>query len=423
AESVGASHDAAVERQPSGLSEVDQIADALARASRQIASGRVELQQEVQKARAEAASAHASALQAQKLEALGRLTGGVAHDFNNLLMVVSSNAHVLARRLPEEWRESPQLLAIDRSVKTGTRLTRQLLAFARRQPLRLEVIALEDRLMAMTSLLRTAVRTEVDLACTVTPGTWPIEVDVGEFELAMLNLAVNANDAMPSGGKLDIRASNRRGAQGERFVVIEVSDTGAGIPAEILDKVIDPFFTTKPPGQGTGLGLSQVYGFCNQAGGTLEIESTHGVGTTVRLLLKAASGRVDAESPALGPAPELACKVLLVEDNEELRRSTQELLVALGCEVEVAASADGARERLAGGAGIDVVLSDVRMQGELNGLGLATWLKAHRPDTPVVLMTGYSEELRAGRVDGHVVLAKPVEPENLAAALKAALTT
>jgi signal transduction histidine kinase len=420
AESVGADVVTA-ERQPSGLREVDQIAEALARANHKIASARVELQQEVQKARAEAAAAHANALQAQKLEALGRLTGGVAHDFNNLLMVVSSNAHVLARRLPDAWRDSPQLQAIDRTVKTGTRLTRQLLAFARRQPLRLEIVAPEDRLNAMASLVRTAIRSGVDLSCTVAPGTWPIEVDVGEFELALLNLAVNANDAMPDGGQLAIRAGNQVDTQGERFVVIEVSDTGMGIPVDILDKVMEPFFTTKPPGQGTGLGLSQVYGFCHQAGGKLEIDSTVGAGTTVRMLLKATTERAVADAPAPAPSQPLGCKVLLVEDNEELRHSTCELLVALGCEVELAPSADVARDRLAVGTDIELVLSDIRMPGQLNGLGLARWLGAHRPGLPFVLMTGYADELRTGQTDGHVVLSKPVEPETLAAAMRAAL--
>lgn len=421
AEGVGTNGSSSLGRAPSGLREVDRIADALDDAGRKIASARVELEHEVQKARAEAATAHASALQAQKLEALGRLTGGVAHDFNNLLMVISSNAHVLGRRLPDEWRESPQLLAIDRSVKTGTRLTRQLLAFARRQPLRLEVVELQDRLTAMASLLRTAVRSEVELTCTVAPGTWPIEVDVGEFELAILNLAVNANDAMPAGGRLAISAANAPAAGTDRFVVIEVSDSGAGIPQEILDKVCEPFFTTKPLGQGTGLGLSQVYGFCNQAGGTLKIESTVGVGTTVRLLLKASTDRAAVAVPASAPTPALACKVLLVEDNEELRHSTRELLSSLGCEVDLAPTADAARERLASDDSIQLVLSDIRMPGQLNGLGLAGWMRAHRPKLPVVLMTGYTGELQIGRGDGHVVLAKPVEPETLAATLRAAL--
>ncbi|MBL0727272.1 ATP-binding protein [Piscinibacter sp. HJYY11] len=420
AESVG-TDEVAFDRQPSGLREVDQIAEALARANNKIASARVDLQQEVQKARSEAAAAHANALQAQKLEALGRLTGGVAHDFNNLLMVVSSNAHVLARRLPEAWRESPQLQAIDRSVKTGTRLTRQLLAFARRQPLRLEVIALEDRLNAMASLVRTAIRSGVELTCTVAPGTWPVEVDVGEFELAILNLAVNANDAMPKGGKLTIRASNHVGAEDERFVVVEVSDTGLGIPADILDKVMEPFFTTKPPGQGTGLGLSQVYGFCQQAGGKLEIESKVGAGTTVRMMLKPTTESAVADAPVPASLQPLGCKVLLVEDNEELRKSTRELLIALGCEVELAPSADSARDRLTAKTDIELVLSDIRMPGQLNGLGLASWLRAHRPDLPFLLMTGYADELRTGQVDGHVVLSKPVEPETLAVAMRAAL--
>ncbi len=409
---------------PSGLAEVDGIAQALADASRRIAGARAELEQEVQKARAEAALAHANALQAQKLEALGRLTGGVAHDFNNLLMVISSNAHVLGRRLPPEWREAPQLLAVERSVRTGKRLTRQLLAFARRQPLRIEQVRLDERLAAMTSLLRTAVRSSVSLSCTVAPDTWPIEVDAGEFELSMLNLAVNANDAMPSGGVLEIRAGNLPDTGDGRHVQIEVRDSGSGIPPEILDKVCEPFFTTKPPGHGTGLGLSQVYGFCNQAGGTLHIDSTPGQGTTVRLRLKASADPApQAERPG-APMPALAATtVLLVEDNEELREATAELLRSLGCTVEVCASADAARQWLDDDRRVDLVLSDIRMPGQLDGLGLAAWLRRWRPALPLVLMTGYTEELRAGRVDGHVVLAKPVEPEALGAALRAALAT
>lgn len=228
--------------------------------------------------------------QSAKLEALGRLTGGVAHDFNNLLTVVGNSVHLLRETQPALARNE-QLDAIERTVHTGAGLTRQLLAFARRQPLRLELVRLQDRLPPLLQLVRTLVGRTIEVRADIEPRARPIEVDVAELELAVINLAANARDAMPDGGQIVVTARNALagevpGLEGD-FVLVAVRDTGAGMSAQTRDKAFDPFFTTKDSGRGVGLGLSQVYGLCTQAGGTARIESEPGQGTTVRLYFPA----------------------------------------------------------------------------------------------------------------------------------------
>jgi signal transduction histidine kinase len=233
-------------------------------------------------------------LQAQKLEALGRLTGGVAHDFNNALMVISNNLFLLKRRHPDA--EGPQLDSIARAVSSATKLTRQLLAFSRRQALVAEYMLLQERLPTLQDLLGPVLGSQVQFSMDVAPDTRPIMVDAAEFELALINLAINARDAMPGGGSFRVTARNAHAAelppllQGD-MVVVDASDTGTGIDADTLAKVFEPFFTTKPVGEGTGLGLSQVYGLCQRAGGTATIESELGQGSTVRLFFPATQAR------------------------------------------------------------------------------------------------------------------------------------
>jgi signal transduction histidine kinase/CheY-like chemotaxis protein len=359
--------------------------------------------------------------QAQKLEAMGQLTGGVAHDFNNLLMVMGNNVHLL-RRLHPALADDPRLAAIGRAVSSGEKLTRQLLAFSRRQALRPEVLRLQEVLPALVDLIKPAVGSRVQVATSVAPDTAAVELDPAELELAVLNLALNARDAMPEGGRLGIDARNAVDASGKPEVLLSISDTGRGIPPELQERVFEPFFTTKPVGEGTGLGLSQVYGMCTQAGGTARIESRPGGGTTVRLRFPATARAPDA--PAADgrvQQEQLAARVLLVEDNAEVATVTADLLRSFGCTVERVENGEAAMARLGSAPrAFDVVLSDIVMPGGLDGLALAERLRVLYPELPMVLMTGHSEQVR--RTDGadYEVLQKPFAPATLLAALAAA---
>jgi signal transduction histidine kinase/ActR/RegA family two-component response regulator len=362
--------------------------------------------------------------QAQKLEAVGRLTGGVAHDFNNLLTVVHTNAYLL-KRGPFGLGDNAQLAAIGRAVETGTRLTRQLLSFSRAQPLRPETVELQRHLPVALEIIRTAVGSRIHVKCDVHPATAPVRVDTAELELALLNVCINAKDAMPEGGDLFVAARNAPAGEPPghvgSFVVIEVRDRGGGIPPDVIDHVFEPFFTTKPVGQGTGLGLSQVYGFCVSTGGTALIESRPGDGTTVRLYLPAAS---EPASAVVDAGPEAAERldgvhVLLVEDNAEVASATLSVLESAGGRVTRATDADDARRMLrAHRDGFDVVLSDIVMPGTMNGIQLAREIVRERPDLPVVLTTGYSEQASEAADSGFDVLAKPAAPAALIAALR-----
>jgi two-component system, NtrC family, sensor kinase len=392
---------------------------ALRRTRRELAAVR-ELRKEIEhRARAENALR-----QVQKLEALGRLTGGVAHDFNNLLMVINNNLHLL-RRLEPSLEGSRQLAAIGRAVGSGERLTRQLLAFARRQPLNPEVLSLHDRLPMLLALVAPTLGPRIEGECVVAPDTPPIKVDAAELELAIINLAVNAKDAMPGGGRFTVSA--RRALPQEAdvpgdFVVIVIADTGTGIEPDVMERVFEPFFTTKPHGQGTGLGLSQVYGLCTQAGGTVRIESTPGRGTEVKLFLPAVRRELARGQVSMPLVDEsLDCTVLLVEDNADLAGTTSALLERAGCRVTWTASGDAARALLEqDGVDFDVVVSDMAMPGELDGLGLARYLRGRDPEVPVVLMTGYASQLHEASARRFTVLSKPCSPEALIGAVRSA---
>lgn len=356
--------------------------------------------------------------QAQKLEAMGRLTGGVAHDFNNLLAVVSNNAFLLKMKGLGDEHKTKALEGIERAVASGTSLTRQLLSFTRRQALRPEILSLQERLPALADVLHTALGSNIECVVSVAPNTAPIEVDRAEMELAMLNLAVNAKDASSAGGRVTITARNAApdevsGAP-ERAVVIEFSDNGKGIDPELMERVFEPFFTTKPVGEGTGLGLSQVHGFCARANGVAHISSELGKGTTVRMYLPAASGAPapTVQTPAQTP-PELKCRVLLVDDNVSLAESIRPMLETVGCTVRVASSVKEALKVLTDGQVFDVVLSDIVMPGALDGIHFANALRRAYPDLPVVLMTGYSAQLATAREHGFTVLPKPCTPQVL----------
>jgi two-component system NtrC family sensor kinase len=369
------------------------------------------------------ASAERSMVEAQKLETLAVVTGGVAHDINNLLATLSASLHVHQRRHPELAGEK-QVEAMARAVQSGVRLTRQLLSYSRKQALRSETVRLQDWLPGTEGLIRSALGPRIAWQCSVAPDTRPVHVDPGELELALINLVVNARHAMPEGGSLAVRAENlpHTGQPGAERVVVSVTDSGTGIAPELLDKVFEPFFTTRERGVGSGLGLSQVRGFCQQAGGDVSIDSRVGRGTSVRMVLPASSEPV-VEPVALKAAapPVIDGHVLLVEDNDDVAATTALLLRTAGLTVTRVGNADAAQERLHGAHGFDVVLSDVAMPGRVNGIALALELRASQPSLPVLLTTGYADQVSEAVAAGLKVLPKPVPPEDLLAELRSVL--
>jgi signal transduction histidine kinase/ActR/RegA family two-component response regulator len=365
--------------------------------------------------------------QGQKMEAIGRLTGGVAHDFNNLLMIASSGLELLDRTDDPERRKVLKE-GIRQAVDRGASLTRQLLAFSRRSPLHPEVVSLPGRIEGMRVLLERSLREDVGVDFDIDPELWPVEVDPGQLELAILNLAVNARDAMPQGGRVTISARNLPGyADGVLsgdFVRLSVSDAGVGMSPETLSRVFEPFFTTKGAGQGTGLGLSQVYGFTKASGGDVRIESRVGEGTSVSLLLPRSRSAVTAPVPRPAAEPVRtgpACLVLLVEDDDGVAAMVTGMLQELGCTVERASNAEDALRRLETGRSFGLVFTDTVMPGAMNGMELAREVGRRRPGLPVLMTTGYSEAATAAMRDGLRLLVKPYTLETLATELKAAL--
>ncbi len=370
--------------------------------------------------------AEAALRETQKIESLGKLTGGVAHDFNNLLAVFASGVHLLERTPTPPKRV---LDAMRRAVARGTGLTKHLLAFSRRRPLNPESIDVAAHLTSMRAMLDGSLGGHITVEMKFGADLWPVEVDAGEMELAILNLCVNARDAMPDGGVVSLGAENVSIADGAGsqadFVQLSVTDTGCGIPADILNRVFEPFFTTKDINKGSGLGLPQVYGFAQQSGGRTSIASTVGMGTTVTVLLPRSS-RPAADSSRMvqtgtaAPArvdSEQNREVLLVEDDVEVSAVTIELLTSLGFSVTHVESAEAALEALANSPAIDIVLSDIMMPGGINGLQLARQIRVRHPDLRVVLTTGYVESA-AEMTDGEFkILLKPFSLDALAAAL------
>jgi two-component system NtrC family sensor kinase len=363
-------------------------------------------------------------LESQKLETLAVVTGGVAHDFNNLLAIVNTSLHVLKRRHPG-LAEEKQVVSMTRAIQSGVRLTRQLLSFSRKQALRPETVNLQSWLPATEALIQTTLGPNITWQAMVEPGTLPIKVDLGELELALINLVVNARHAMPKGGALSVRAGNSSEQSATRgsMVTISVQDSGVGIPPELLAKVLEPFFTTRERGSGSGLGLSQVNGFCIQAGGFVRVDSVVGEGTTVVMHLPADRGAAMAviEDEPVVPV-RLTGRVLLVEDNDEVASTTEMLLRTTGLDVLHMPNADAALAHLASAADQpDAVLSDIAMPGSINGIGLAIELRKRRPALPVLLTSGYAEQLGEANAIGLRVLPKPVAPDHLLAELRAVL--
>jgi PAS domain S-box-containing protein len=353
--------------------------------------------------------------ESHKLDALGQLTGGVAHDFNNLLMIISGSLHTLRKAVGNDPKCQRALSAIEGATKRGASLTSQLLTFARRQSVNPQVVDVAERIDAVREVLDAAVGSAVALQFLIAKGVWPIMVDVAEFETALVNLVINARDAM-TGGVITISARNdtsgEAGAGGH--VAISVADTGTGIAPDILSKIFDPFFTTKPIGKGTGLGLSQVHGFAHQAGGTVKVASELGKGTRITILLprkEAAPAAEDVSAAETGGSG----TVLLVEDNPDVATVSSGLLEQLGYTVRRVANAEAALREIELD-GIDLVFSDIVMPGKMDGLSLARHLKAVRPGLPILLTSGYSDAALNVRGD-FPILRKPYEIHELSQAI------
>jgi len=360
---------------------------------------------------------HQQLAESQKLDALGQLTGGVAHDFNNLLMIISGSVHTLKKGVDDNPKIQRALSAIEAATRRGAALTSQLLTFARRQNLNPLAVDVTERINAVRDVLSTGVGGTVRLQFDIGRSVWPVMVDVAELETALVNLVINARDAMPDGGTITVAADNSTlsdEANAGEYVAISVSDTGTGIAPDVLSKIFDPFFTTKPIGKGTGLGLSQVHGFAHQAGGTVRVSSELGKGTTIAILLPRKDSRlavdaVDAvETGGSGT-------VLLVDDNPEVAAVSTNLLEQLGYTVRRVDNAEAALREIEAN-GIDLVFSDIVMPGKMDGLGLARHLKALRPQLPILLATGYSEAALNVRGD-FPILRKPYEIHQLSQAI------
>ena len=354
----------------------------------------------------------------QKMEALGQLTGGLAHDFNNLLTAILGAADLALRNLGDEERLKRMLDGIRNSAQRGAGITKQLLAFARAQQLEIKTIDLKAFLPDVTTLIRPSVRSNIALVIEVPEHIWNIDADAGALELALLNLAFNARDAMKDGGKLKISATNEllkgkpEGLRGE-FVALRVADTGEGMSTELMERVFEPFFTTKAFGEGTGLGLSQVFGFAKQIGGAVAVESQGGKGSTFTLYLPASRGAVAGDAKINGD--KALGRVLVVEDDSIVAELAAGMLNELGFEAVVTHSGKEALERLSGEQRPTIVFSDIVMPGGISGIELANKVRDRFPELPILLTTGYSEQVAGSH--GFPVLQKPYEMESLAGAL------
>jgi signal transduction histidine kinase/CheY-like chemotaxis protein len=365
--------------------------------------------------------------QAQKMETIGQLTGGVAHDFNNLLQIIMANIDLVLRRVTDEdlrKRLGNAMVGAER----GSKLTRQLLAFARRQPLRPEPVNLGRVVRDLTEMLRRTLGESIEIEETTTAGLWAAMADRGQIENAILNLAINARDAMPAGGRLTLELGNaflddeyarsHEDVKSGQYVMVAVSDTGTGMPKEVIERAFDPFFSTKPEGRGTGLGLSMVYGFVKQSGGHIKIYSEMGHGTTIRLYLpRSLEGEplpyTGGETVTAGHGE----MILVVEDDDDVRSAVVSMISDLGYRTIEAAHGAAALEILQQARPIDLMFSDVVMPGELQGRKLGQAAQEIRPDLKIIFTSGYTENsiIHNGRLDeGVLLLSKPYRKEDLA---------
>jgi signal transduction histidine kinase len=377
--------------------------------------------------------------QTQKMEAMGQLTGGIAHDFNNLLGVIVANADLLLEAVKDNAEQAELAGEILSSALHGAELTHGLLAFARQQPLTQQTVDLNTNLPRSVTILQRTFGEGIRITTDLADGLWETRVDPSQVENALLNLAINARDAMPNGGMLTIETANVQldehyaalhsdVAPGD-YVMLSITDTGTGMPPDVIERAMEPFFTTKESGKGTGLGLSMVYGFAKQSGGHLNIYSDVGVGTTIRLYLPRAQGdaagevavaELDKNLPMGGEA------ILLVDDNAALRRVTVRRLVALGYRVRDAEDGPAALAIIDAGEEIDLLFTDIGLPGRMNGFALADSARQRRPGLKVLFTTGYGN---LGGQNGDSVrqiehlIRKPYRSDELAAKLRAALAS
>jgi signal transduction histidine kinase/FixJ family two-component response regulator len=370
--------------------------------------------------------------QSQKMEAVGKLTGGVAHDFNNLLQVIAGNLQLLQRDVAGNERALSRVQTATRAVDRGAKLASQLLSFARRQPLQPLVVNLSRLVRGMDELLRRTLGEDVQMETSTAGGLWNTAIDPNQLENVILNLAINARDAMENNGKLTLEVSNA--VLDERYcrmhpevlpgqyVLLAVSDTGSGMTPEVMERAFEPFFTTKAEGRGTGLGLSMVYGFVKQSGGHIKLYSELGHGTTIKLYLPRAVEAESADALVItGPIEGGTETILVVEDDVEVRATVVEMVGELGYRVLKAVDAQSALVILQSGVPIDMLFTDVVMPGPVRSPELARQAKALHPDIEVLFTSGYTENaiVHGGRLDpGVQLLSKPYSREDLARKLR-----
>lgn len=386
------------------------------------------LQSKVDEALAEQRRVELQLSQAQKMEAIGKLTGGVAHDFNNLLQVIGGNLQLLTRDVAGDERAQKRVQNALSGVSRAAKLASQLLSFGRRQPLEPRPLNLGRLIRGCDDMLRRTLGEEIEIETIISGGLWNCLADPNQVENAVLNLAINARDAMGGRGKLTIEAGNaflddeyatvHPDVTAGQYVVLAVTDTGGGMPADILQHVFEPFYTTKAEGEGSGLGLSMIYGFAKQSGGHVKIYSEVGQGTTVRLYLPK-TRRVE-DSVATGPVPDAGGgeeTILVVEDDAAVRGTVTEMMTELGYQVLSAANADSARAIVESGLKIDLLFTDVVMPGKMRSTELAQLFRRKFPNGAVLFTSGYTQNavVHAGRLDDDVeLLSKPYTREMLA---------
>ncbi len=405
--------------------------DALRMSEERLRELNTTLEQRVAREVDERTAAEEALRQSQKMEAVGQLTGGVAHDFNNLLTIIRSSVDLLRCPSLAEERRVRYMDAVSDTVDRAAKLTGQLLAFARRQALKPEVFEVSDRLRAVADMLDTVTGSRIRIATEFDDLPCFIEADLSQFETALVNMAVNARDAMDGEGTLTLRLEGGRrmppirghaGAAGP-FAVISLADTGVGIAPDQVGRIFEPFFTTKEVGKGTGLGLSQVFGFTKQSGGDVEVESDLGGGTTFKLYLPEVAGIPGAKPAPASPDVEVGGsgqRVLIVEDNIEVGRFASQILEDLGYVTTWAVNAEDALGRLTEAESFDIVFSDVVMPG-MGGIELAKRVRQGWPQLPVVLASGYSHVLAQEGAHGFELLHKPYSADQLSRVLRRAV--